>query len=405
MSFTVLALVAAGCGGSSGGGNKTATIGLLAPLTGTVAADGTLMKNGAELAVHQLNNNGGVDGYKFKLKIDDVGQQTTDAVASAARDMIGGPGVKAVITGYASTTNFEINTFAQAGMPYLIAGNSAQTRGIVAKNPSKYPTIWSLSPSYDAYGTVPIQLVQQLAASGKFHPRNHKAFVITSNNPYSTTISNGLIKTLTSSGWTISANETVPFGPIYDWGTILAKVRAANPDLIINTDYQPGNEASFLKQFLQNPTKSLIFLQYGPAVPQFLQLTGKSSTGVLYDNLTQPILSNRWPTAVHELAAYSNAYHSDPGAYGTFVYDEVMVYADALRKVGNPDDKAAIGRALGATKKDVSFGVLQFDPATHLAKQSNTLVPLQLYQLQNGKRVQLYPPGFQNGPFVLPPWF
>jgi branched-chain amino acid transport system substrate-binding protein len=50
-------------------------IGLIAPLTGPVAAYGDQVKNGAEVAVAQINKNGGILGEQVVLKLaDDAGE-------------------------------------------------------------------------------------------------------------------------------------------------------------------------------------------------------------------------------------------------------------------------------------------------------------------------------------------
>ena len=43
-----------------------------------------------------------------------------------------------------------------------------------------------------------------------------------------------------------------------------------------------------------------------------------------------------------------------------------MIYVDALKKVGKPDDHMAIGEALGETDKETAMGRIVFDPETHL---------------------------------------
>ena len=75
----------------------------------------------------------------------------------------------------------------------------------------------------------------------------------------------------------------------YQGKVILAKVNETKPDLVINTDYIPGNSALFLKQFLEAPTDSLVFLQYAPSVPEFVELTGERSNGVIYNLIGGPL--------------------------------------------------------------------------------------------------------------------
>lgn len=383
---------------------QTIKLGVLAPLSGNAAADGQEMVRGAQLAVDELNAAGGVGGYTFEVVVGDTKDQGSDAVLSAFERLSGDKQVQAMMTGYASGSNFEIQSMAENDMPYLISANSAQTRDIIAKDPGSFPTVWSITPSYDAYETGVLPILQGFEKNGVVAFKTKKLALIGSDNPYSKSIYNGVKKSFTAAGWTITVDETVPFGQVNDWRAILAKVRNDPPDIVINTDYLPGNEATFLQQFLEAPTNSLLFLQYAPSVPEFLKLTADKSTGVLYDLLAGPILSPKNTMAKVIGDKFKAKYGVESGSYGVSLYEEVMLYADALKKVGKPDDHVAIGAALGATDKQTSLGRIVFDPATHLARQGDNYVPLQFYQLREGERVMVSPPAFATGSFELPPW-
>ena len=85
-------------------------------------------------------------------------------------------------------------------------------------------------------------------------------------------------------GWTISGFETVPFQSVTDWRGLLAKIRENPPDIVIDTN-SVAEQCGVSNQFMEDPTDSLVFLQYGPSVPEFIQLTEENSTGVLYNFL------------------------------------------------------------------------------------------------------------------------
>ncbi|RWG00865.1 MAG: ABC transporter substrate-binding protein [Mesorhizobium sp.] len=384
--------------------DKVAKIGVLAPLTGGTAADGNEMVNGAKLAVEEINAAGGVGGYKFEVVVGDTQNQTADAVTSAVERLVGDPDLNAVITGYASGSNFEIQTMAEQDMPYLIAANSAQTHDIIAPDPDKFPTVWSLTPSYDAYNTAMVPVLKGLQTSGKLKLSNTKVALISSDNPYSKSIMEGLKKSFEAANWTVTSADLLPFGEISDWRTFLAKVRQENPALIINTDYQPGNAAKFLTQFLEQPTDSLVFIQYAPSVPEFLNLSGKKATGIVYDLLGGPLITPKNPRAAEVIAKYKSKYGNEPGSYGPLLYEEVYAYADALRKVGDPTKRLEIGKALGETNKKIVSGVLTFDPKTHLAVQGDDALPIQFFQIWDGQRVLFYPGQYADGEFRTPPW-
>lgn len=382
----------------------TIKIGVLAPLSGNAAADGQEMVRGAQLAVDELNASGGVLGHKFEVVVGDTKDQELDAVMTAVERLSGDKDVQIMMTAYASGSNFEIQTMAENNMPYLISANSAQTRDIISKDPASYPTVWSLTPSYDAYETGVLPFLEKQASDGKVTFKSKKLALIGSDNPYSKTIYNGIKKSFTAAGWTVTVDEMVPFGQVNDWRAILAKVRSDPPDVVINTDYLPANEATFLQQFLEAPTDSLLFLQYAPSVPEFVKLTADKSTGVLYNLLAGPILSPKNVLAKEIGDKFKAKYGVEPGTSGVSLYEEVMIYVDALKKVGKPDDHTAIGAALGATDKETAMGTIKFDPKTHLALQGDGYVPLQFYQLWKGDRVMLSPAKFATGSFQLPPW-
>jgi branched-chain amino acid transport system substrate-binding protein len=259
-----------------------------------------------------------------------------------------------------------------------------------------------LTPSYDAYETELPRIVELWAKEGRLTLKNRKVAVVTSDNPYSKTISEGLKKNFPKYGWTVTVDEMVPFGEVHDWRAIISKIRKDPPDMIVNTEYQPGNEATFMDQFMEDPTDSLVFLQYGPSVPEFVELTQDKSTGVLYNLLGGHILTS--PITKEVAKKFQDKHGVESGAYGHALYWQVRLYAEALAKVGDPSKKLEIGNALGKTDKDISSGRLTFDPKTHLAVQGDEYIPIQFFQIWEGNRNLLFPPKYATGQFQLPLW-
>lgn len=384
--------------------DKVAKIGVLAPLTGGAAADGNEMVNGAKLAVDEINAAGGVAGYKLEVVVGDTQDQAADAVTSAFERLAGDSAINVMMTGYASGNNFEIELMAEQQMPYLISANSAQTRDIIAPNPENFPTVWSLTPSFDAYETAMVPIITELEAAGKLKLPNKKVALISSDNPYSKTIMDGLEKSFEAGGWTVTSTDLLPFGEIGDWRAFLARVRQDEPAVIINTDYLPGNAAKFMTQFLEEPTNSLVFVQYAPSVPEFLELTKDRANGIMYNLLGGILDTPKNPRAAEISKKYEDKYGVKTGTYGAALYDEVYIYADALAKVGDPTKRVEIGQAIGATEKQIASGKLKFDPATHLAVQGNDGIPIQFFQIWDGQRVLFSPETYATGGFRTPPW-
>lgn len=383
---------------------ETIKIGVLAPLTGPSASDGADFVKGVQLAVEEQNAKGGVKGYTFEIETADVKDGSPDNVSSAAQRLINTDGIQVVLTGYASLSLFEVDLFADANVPYLSSGPSGPFSEIVSKDPGNYNCCWSLSPSYKGYETDVLPLVEGLIKDGKFKADNKKIAMISSDNPYSKAISEGMKKSFTAAGWTVTVDEMVPFGPVNDWRASLAKVRQDPPALVVNTDYQPGNSALFLKQFLDQPTQSLVFLQYAPSVPEFVDLTKAQSNGVLYNLIGGAITSPGWPRGQEVTKKLVDKFGSQPGVYGSALYEEAMIYFMALDKVGDPKDHDAIGKAIGEIKYDAAPGPVAFDAKTHLAVQDDDHIPVTFWQIWDGQRTLISPKKYSTGDFKLPPW-
>ena len=379
-------------------------IGLLAPLTGPNAGDGQDFVRGVELAIKEANARGGVAGNTFELVTADTKDASAAAVSTATERLLGTDGVEFIVTGYASLSMFEVELMAEENMPYLATGPSPAFAAIVSKDPDAYNCCWSFTADYKGYETALTPMIEALAGADMFDLRDKTVAIISSDNAYSNTIALGMKEAFTDAGWTITVDELVPFGAVSDWRPILAKVRENPPTLVVNTDFLPANSALFVNQFQESPTDSVLFLQYAPLVPEFVNLTGEKSNGVLFNAIGVP-LANNWPRGSEVIELYATEYNAAPsGPYGPMLYDMVVQYFMALEEVGDPTDREAIGKAMGANSRAVASGMLEFDPTTHVALQSLDHMPVVFFQLQDGKGVVIGPERYKGGDFITPAW-
>lgn len=379
-------------------------IGVLAPLTGATASDGEEFVRGVELAVKEANAKGGVAGHTFEVVTADVVDHSAANVSAAAERLIGTKDVHVILTGYASLSMFEVELMAEANMPYLPSGPSPQFAAITTQDIDAYNCCWSFTADFKGYETDVTPTIEALSAAGHFPLQNKTVAIISSDNPYSKTISEGMKVAFSEAGWTITTDELVPFGPVSDWRPILAKVRENAPEVIINTDYIPSNAALFTNQFQENPTNSVLFLQYAPLVPEFLELTGANANGVLYNAIGATLNVDAHPRGKEVSEKYLAEYGVVSGTYGTGLYEQASIYFDALEKVGDPTDHDAIGKAIGEISRPIVSGYLEFDPETNVARYGDDYVPVTFFQVQDEKGVMISPEKFKSGDFVTPPW-
>ena len=379
-------------------------IGVLAPLTGATAADGEEFVRGVELAVKEANAKGGVAGYTFEVVAADVIDQSAANVSAAAERLLGTDGIEVILTGYASLSMFETELMAEERMPYIPSGPSPQFANIVSQSPDDYNCCWSYTADFKGYETEVTPTIEALFAAGNFDLVDKTVAIISSDNPYSRTISEGMKIAFAEAGWTITLDELVPSGPVADWRPILARIRENPPEVIINADYMPANAALFTNQFQENPTDSLVFLQYAPLVPEYIELTGENSNGILYNAIGATLNTDAHPRGKEVTEMYVAEYGSIPGPYGTGLYEQAAIYFDALAKVGDPTDHEAIGIAIGKIARPIVAGYLEFDPDTHVARVGNDFIPVTFFQIQDGKGVMIAPDKYKSGNFVTPEW-
>jgi branched-chain amino acid transport system substrate-binding protein len=325
-----------------------------------------------------------------------------DAVVTGFRRLSSTPDLNFITTGYASTSNFEIDLMAKAKMPYLLSANSEQTAAIISKSPSAYPSVWSRVPSYSGYNTDLPPLLDKLIAEGHLKVPSKSVYMIGTDDPYGSTIAKGLTESFTKAGWQIVGSETVPFQSVTDWRPQLARVRALNPGVIVNTNSAPASDATFFNQFIEQPTDSIVFLQYAPSVPEFSKLTNNKADTVLF-NMLGGAIDSRADTK--EIAAKYEKKYGPGGYFSVVAYVDTLLYALCIHKGVDPTDRAGIGKCLGELDVDTPSGRLAFDQVTHLAKHGESYTPTLFYQVgKDGHNVIISPSNVADATFTQPYW-
>jgi branched-chain amino acid transport system substrate-binding protein len=379
-------------------------VGLEAPMTGTLASEGQEELHGATQAVEEINARGGLLGYKLQVVAGDVGSEfEPGTITSVIEKLITQDKVHAIVVGYASQNQFEIEICREYGIPLLLSADAMSTESIVGAAPEKYPTVWNIMPSYAVYQTELPKRMETWEKKGLIKLPSRKVAFITSDNAFSRYISDGLKENFKAIGWEITMDEMVAFGTVTEWGPLLSKIRANPPALIVNTDYIPSNEATFMEQFLENPTNTHIFMQYGPTTPEFRELLGAKGNGVLA-NLPYISATPKYKQGYEIRKRFEKRWGYEPGTKGPQVYAQVRIWADAVWRVGDPFDHLAVGKNIGEyTAFWGPDGLIVFDPKTHLVAPG--YMATTFYQVWDGKLILVDPKAYAEGLLRMPPWW
>jgi branched-chain amino acid transport system substrate-binding protein len=385
---------------------KPLLIGSGSPVTGAYAPDGQAMIRGQQLAISEINARGGVLGRPLQLSVLDTQAQQPDVMENVFRKFVS-QGVAAVFAGFTTYSSVEYPILAAAGMPFFQVNTWHGNVDFVKQH--GITNMFEASTTEVYYGPGVANLVQDLVRKNLWKPSAKKSVaIVTSNDPYSLSIANGFKSTITKLGWTVTMFQefTVPQS---DWTATLVNIRSNPPDIIFFSDYAAGDEITFIKQFSQSPTPSLVYQQYAPSIPAYLQLAGSAANGVLWSTnlgLLDDAIGRKFT------AAYEKKFNALPGSGNAGnCYDQVNIWANAADQADDPYDFKSVNTNI---KNMVYRGVcggfswpddyLTVYPYPDYFKDPSLGMPHLTYQIQNGKQVIIGPDPYTTGTFQLPSW-
>jgi branched-chain amino acid transport system substrate-binding protein len=144
-----------------------------------------------------------------------------------------------------------------------------------------------------------------------------------------------------------------------DYTAQLTKIRAANPDAILDwSRYHEG--ALIAKQVKQMGIKAPIFGCDGIAHPKYIELGGDAVNGVYYATHFSPATSAHLPVARRLVEKMRAKYGKEPDYTHSEAYDATLVVVDAIKRAGGLD-REKIRAAMAATDLEGTRGRIRFD--------------------------------------------
>lgn len=389
------------------------------PLTDWAASDGLEFKNGLDLAVEEINAMGGVLGRPLEVVHDDIKSMSGDDTSQAFRRLIDRHGVHAIFTGYAiGSQNAEYDVAADAGIIYMNMNTLQQHVDMVTGHPEKYWGCFQGDPAEYWYGPGYLKFISMLRDTGQWKPQNNKIAIVSGSSTYSLAIANAIQKEAGKFGWELAFAPEVVATPTSEWGPVLQKCREKNPAAICNTHFVAAEIAACQNQFMQNPTKSLMYYQYGPILKAFTDIAQSNANGVLASILLATLRDELGLAFEKKYKAKFGA-NTTPSA-GLQTYAMCHHWAIAAALAGGPGEpgNAAQNKKVAEYIKRVTFrtpgGTMNFHPKYQMAMpypdytDDPTLgMPHLYYQIQDWtktERALISPAPYAPDKFKLPPW-
>jgi branched-chain amino acid transport system substrate-binding protein len=396
-----------GEGGGTVEGKGDIVVASAMPLTGPYASDGEEMKQALEMAIDEYNAKGGLLGRKLTLVTCDVGALEVDTIQACAERLLG-ENPDAVITGYDDSG---VNTlaFGEGDMPYLHAVTMRAAIEPVMKDPEKYGNVFQYDPSDYDYGTNAAALLPEIADRLGFVPANKTVAVITTDYAYNAVGADAFIDTITKQGYEVALKEVIPFG-VQEFGPILSKIEKAEPAFVTFWDLDPSDAARFMqqwaRQFGDTGIRSLVYMQYTPNIPEFLQLAGESANGLLWSTVIG-VSDKIGRDKTDYIRRWKERYGHEPFSIHPFIVrDAFDIWAKAVEEAGCVECFDKVIENIRNIDYTGFAGRYRFAPPEEgqYAMPGDDLLPTMWSQVQDVKNVVVLPDVAAEGTLEMPPW-
>jgi branched-chain amino acid transport system substrate-binding protein len=337
-AFVVALILVAGCKPQNNGGGATDTagdikVGEFASLTGKEAAFGQSSHHGTELAIDELNSQGGVLGRKFQLLTEDdlskAGESKTIAQKLISRD-----GVVALLGEVASSRSLEAAPICQENKIPQISPSSTNPK--VTEIGDYIFRVCFIDPMQ---GKALAQFARDTLQA------KHMAVLTDVSTAYSVGLATYFKEAFTAQGGEISVEQKYSGGD-RDFKAQLTTIKSANADALFVPGYY--TEVGLIaRQARELGMTYPLFGGDGWEAPELVQIGGDAVEGCYYSTHYSPEVQD--PAVVKFVAAFKAKYGSVPDAMAALGYDSAMLLADAIKRAGTTDGPK-VRDALAATK-------------------------------------------------------
>jgi branched-chain amino acid transport system substrate-binding protein len=326
----------------------TIKIGIAAPFSGDLASYGIPARNGAELAIRDINAAGGVMGMQLEaVAEDDVCEPNT--AANVAQKMVS-EGVVGVIGHLCSgATEAALPTYLNAQIPVISAASTNPTLTLDSKYPNFFRTI--------AHDAAQATLQVDFAVKALEIKR---AAVIHDKGTYGKGLAELVKAGLEANDVQVALFEGVTPGAV-SYSALVSKLRredinSADGTAVFFGGYHP--EASKIVTEARKGRNNAYFISGdGVKDPSFLKIADKYA---LEFYVSAPVDVSKVPKAQSVTADYRELYGNDPGTFSLQAYAAVQALAEAIKQAGGTDFNQ-VAAAMKQVQIESSLGQIGFD--------------------------------------------
>ena len=387
LCITMVGSLFAGCGGSgSSGKSDTIKIGSVHPLSGSMAYEGQALVNAQKLAVKEINDAGGIkalDGKKLELVAQD--NQGDASVATSSTQSLINDGVVALTGTFTSATCMTATQEAEkAKMPFVVTVASATD--LMDKG---YKYSFRIQPNVDTYCADFIEYLKEIKEDDL-----KTAAIIHEDSTYGTSIAEYIEKNIGDAGVEVIGNVAYS-AAASSLSSEVTRLSQMGPDILIPIGYY-ADQSLMMKEIVERKVEFPMTVGVANGAfsdAKFVRAFGSNANDILDVNYSYNPNSDKTKTL---LESYKETFKDDMPVHAVYGYESIKVIADALERSGDVDSEA-LRAALAETDMDdhvLPQKNIKFDETGENINAASVLV-----QIQDGKRVIVYPKAYAEGKY------
>jgi branched-chain amino acid transport system substrate-binding protein len=361
---------------------RTIVFGAAVALTGSLANEGQLTREGYDFWMRYVNNNGGLrvgdQMYPVEIRYADD-QSDPQLTAKLLESMIVDQHVDFILGPYGSAENFTAAAVAERhAIPMVDSAGAAEN---IFNQGYKY-TFAVLSPARK-------YLVGMIEYAVRRTPRPRTVAIVAANDPFSLEVQQGAVQSANDHGLQVVYADH--YGSSSDdVAASAAAIKAVQPDVVLVAGHLKDS-LQFHRALKERHIAAKIYgYTNGPDTPEFRVTLGNDAQAVLGSAQWSPAVTyygeggfyrtgKAYATAFTREVGHAPDYHNAQATAGA------LVFGYALQRAGTLDP-AAVRDALSKVDLMTFFGQVKFD-----ARGVNMWKPMVVNQIQGAQLLTIYP--------------
>jgi branched-chain amino acid transport system substrate-binding protein len=364
------------------------------------AIAGAATPGGAQIAADEINAKGGVNGRKIEIFVYDDKSSSADAVRAfqraASQDK-----VHAVISSYISEVVLALEPWAaRLKIPLITPGAASNeiTRAVHDNYEKNKYTFHGYMTSA-AQARAVCDAAKDVLVDGL---KLKSAVIMSEDAAWTKPLDVGYDECLPQVG--LKVLDHIRFSPdTTDFTPIFNKLEGVTPDVIVTGISHVGVQPTVQWKTQQVPI-AMFGISAQAISPTFWKDTNGAADGIPSLAFAAPDVAVTAKT-IPFAEAYKQRFGKLPAYTGYTAYDDVYMFADAIKRAGSTDPDKIV-EAMEKTDWEGTIGRIQFygrnDQFTHGIKYGPGLVTGLIFQWQNEKQVTVWPANLAAGKLKFP---